>query len=74
MKIIIGGRDIEVPRFMAEGVKEPENGRQFHAFLKLVLAAQAGKVRGDMAKERQFDGMSALERLSGFVSGFKERK
>jgi hypothetical protein len=34
MKIIIGGQDIEVPRFMAEAMKNPENDRQFHAFLR----------------------------------------
>jgi hypothetical protein len=32
MKIIIGGQDIEVPQFMADTIKKPENGRQFHAF------------------------------------------
>jgi hypothetical protein len=33
MKIIIGGQDIETPRFMADAMKKPENDRQFHAFL-----------------------------------------
>jgi hypothetical protein len=74
MKIIIGGQDIEVPQFMADAMKKPENGRQFHAFLRQVLTAQAGKVRGDVKKEFESMSLSSLEKLNSFVLGFKGKR
>jgi hypothetical protein len=74
MKVIIGGRDIEVPRFMADAMKKPENDRQFHAFLRRVLTAQAGKVRGELRKELESISLSPLEELNSFVSGFKGKR
>jgi hypothetical protein len=71
MKIIIGGQDIEVPQFMVDAIKKPENDRQFHAFLRQVLTAQAGKVRGEVIKELKSISLSPLEKLDSFVSGFK---
>jgi hypothetical protein len=64
VKIIIGGKYIEVPQFIADAAEKPENGRRFHAFLKQVLAAQAEKVK-------QSENMAALEKMSNFLSGFK---
>jgi hypothetical protein len=74
MKIIIGGQDIKVPQFMADAMKKPENDRQFHAFLRQVLAAQAGKVRGAVKKELGSQILSPLEELNSFVSGFKGKR
>jgi hypothetical protein len=74
MKIIIDGQDIEVPQFMAEAMKKPENDRQFHAFLRQVLTAQAGKVRGKVRKELEAMSLSPLEKLNSLVSGFKEKR
>jgi hypothetical protein len=73
-KIIIGGQDIEVPQFMADAMKKAENDRQFHAFLRRVLTAQAGKVRGEVRKELESISLSSLEELNSFVSGFKENR
>jgi hypothetical protein len=56
---------------MAEAIKKPENDQQFHAFLRQVLAAQAGKVRGKVRKELEAISLSPLEKLNSLVSGFK---
>jgi hypothetical protein len=74
MKIIIGGQDIEVPQFMADAMKKPGNDRQFHAFLRQVLTAQAGKVRGEVKKELESISLSSLEKLNSFISGFKGKR
>jgi hypothetical protein len=63
MKIIIGGQNIGVPQFMADAMKKPENDRQFHAFLRQVLAAQAGKVRGEVRKELEAMSLSGRRRF-----------
>jgi hypothetical protein len=52
-------------------MKKPENDRQFHAFLRRVLDAQAGKVRGEVRKELESISLSPLEELNSFVSDFK---
>jgi hypothetical protein len=74
MKIIIGGQGIEVPQFMSDAMKRPENDRRFHAFLRQVLAAQAGKVRGEARKELESMSLSSLEKLNSLVSGFKGKR
>jgi hypothetical protein len=74
MKIVIGGQNIDVPQFMADAMKKPGNDRQFHIFLRQVLTAQAEKVRGNLTKAQQFDGISMLEEMTGLVSGLKKRK
>jgi hypothetical protein len=74
MKIIIGGQDIEVPKFIADAMKKPENDRQFHAFLRQVLTTQAGKVRGEVKKELESISLSPLEKLNSLVSGSKGKR
>jgi hypothetical protein len=74
MKIIISGQDIKIPQFMADAMKKPENDWQFHAFLRQVLTAQAGKVRGEVIKELESISLSPLEKLNSFVSGFKGKR
>jgi hypothetical protein len=74
MKIIIGGQNIDVPQFIADAMKKPENDRQFHVFLRQVLTAQAGKVRGEIRKEVEHISQSPLEKLNRFVSGFKDKR
>jgi hypothetical protein len=74
MKIIIGGQDIEIPQFIADAMKKPENDRQFHAFLRQVLTAQAGKIRDEVRKELEAISLSPLEKLNSFVSGFKGKR
>jgi hypothetical protein len=74
MKIIVGGQTIKVPRFMTDAIKKPENERQFHAFLRQVLTAQAGKVRDDTRKGLEGISLSSIEALNSFVSGFKGKR
>jgi hypothetical protein len=74
MKIIIGGQNIYVPQFIADAMGKPENDRQFHVFLRQVLTAQAGKVRGEIRKGVEHISLSPLEELNSFVSGFKDKR
>ena len=66
MKIRIGNQDIEVPPFIAEAMKKPKHDEQFHAFLKQVLTAQAGKIRAEILRECE----PPLAGLHSLFSGF----
>ena len=59
MKIVIGGKNINVPDFIAHA--NPDDKARFHVFLKEVLSAQAEKIRNhEEMKEFNADNIFSL--------------